>query len=505
MQHRGMAELAQPVHALLEVICRDAGQADLQYALQAGAIERCIQGARVEQLIQQDRVMRQLGRHPGAGRAQLHQLRQGHGVFHQQGQVGGAAGNGLQQVADPPQGLGGMVRSRRRAEQHGHEPVELLAAALPQEAGYRPLAETLQPGSQLFRIKIARAFQLGSDLLRLQPAGPHRLEVRRVLAALRRLLRLRRGEHLPEVFLHQAAMAGQGVGKCRPVRETHGIGKPRATGVVLRQLVYLLIRNRLQAVLDAPQEHIGLGELQRDMRRQVAEHGQRIEHPEDVAFLQQRLPPAAHQLEGLGDELDLADTARAKLDVVLHALALDLADDLLLEVAQRFEGAEIEVAPVDKRSQQLHQLAGGGHGAGHRPCLDHGVAFPLAPLQLVVVGHGIETGHQRPAVAVGPQPHVDPVDEAPVGNIIEGVYQLPAELQVKFLDADIRGWPAPLEVGVGEDEVDIGREVQLVRAQLAHAQHHQRGLRPPLAAAVLARRPAIQLFQRTGDTGIGQV
>ncbi len=40
-------------------------------------------------------------------------------------------------------------------------------------------------------------------------------------------------------------------------------------------------------------------------------------------------------------------------------------------------------------------------------------------------------------------------------------------------------------LGVGEDEVDIGREVELAGAELAHAQHHQ-----ALLAAVAARRRA---------------
>ena len=45
---------------------------------------------------------------------------------------------------------------------------------------------------------------------------------------------------------------------------------------------------------------------------------------------------AAHDLEHLGDELDLADAARPQLDVVVQVAARDLGADLRVQLAQRW-------------------------------------------------------------------------------------------------------------------------------------------------------------------------
>ena len=69
--------------------------------------------------------------------------------------------------------------------------------------------------------------------------------------------------------------------------------------------------------------------------------------------LQRRLAAAADQLEGLHDELDLADAAGAELDVVAQLAPLDLARDQLLHLAQRLEHAEVEVAAEDEGPQHV--------------------------------------------------------------------------------------------------------------------------------------------------------
>ena len=98
--------------------------------------------------------------------------------------------------------------------------------------------------------------------------------------------------------------------------------------------MHLLVGKGLQAVLGSPQKLVGLVELQAGMGRQITQQRQRIENLQYAALLQQGLASAAHQLKGLRNKLDLANAARTKLDVVLHALALYLTDNLLLEVAQ---------------------------------------------------------------------------------------------------------------------------------------------------------------------------
>lgn len=118
------------------------------------------------------------------------------------------------------------------------------------------------------------------------------------------------------------------------------------------------------------------------------------------------------QLEGLGDELHLADTAFAQLDVFRHPLAPDLLLDQLLHGAQRLDGGEVQVAPIDERPQHAEQLLACLLVAADHPRLDHRVALPVAPLVLVVLLQRGEAVDQRSAGAVGTQAHVDAEDEA---------------------------------------------------------------------------------------------
>ncbi|MNO82561.1 hypothetical protein D3C76_738410 [compost metagenome] len=72
-----------------------------------------------------------------------------------------------------------------------------------------------------------------------------------------------------------------------------------------------------------------------------------------------------NQLEGLGNELHLADAAGAKLDIVRHALAPHFLLDELLHGAQRFDGGKVQIASVYEGSQHLLQLRTGHLIASH--------------------------------------------------------------------------------------------------------------------------------------------
>ena len=87
----------------------------------------------------------------------------------------------------------------------------------------------------------------------------------------------------------------------------------------------------------------------------------RGERGEQRRRLQAAVAAAARQLQRLHDELDLADAARAELDVVGQLAPLHLALDQRLHLPQALEHAVVEVAAVDERTD------GGG--------LDLGVAL----------------------------------------------------------------------------------------------------------------------------------
>ena len=120
---------------------------------------------------------------------------------------------------------------------------------------------------------------------------------------------------------------------------------------------------------------------------------QRLQRRQQAAFAQRRLAAAADQLQGLHQEFDLADAARAALDVVGEFLARDFGGDRRLHLAQAVERAVVEVAAIDERPQRLEEALARGDVARHRPRLLPGVALPVAAFALEVLLHRRE----RPA------------------------------------------------------------------------------------------------------------
>ena len=131
----------------------------------------------------------------------------------------------------------------------------------------------------------------------------------------------------------------------------------------------------------------------RRRRQQVALCNQR-QHLQRVHRAQCVVLPATHQLKQLRSEFDLADAAGAEFDVVLHVAPLDFAAHLLVQVAQRFEGAVIEVAPEHEMPGEFGEF--GGAVAAQHAALDPGVALPLAPLRDEVIFEHGEAAGERP-------------------------------------------------------------------------------------------------------------
>ena len=73
--------------------------------------------------------------------------------------------------------------------------------------------------------------------------------------------------------------------------------------------------------------------------------------------LQVGLAPAAHDLQRLHDELDLANAAVAELDVGRAVAARALFADLAVHVAQSLVGVVVEVLAEDEGRDELVELA----------------------------------------------------------------------------------------------------------------------------------------------------
>ena len=65
--------------------------------------------------------------------------------------------------------------------------------------------------------------------------------------------------------------------------------------------------------------------------------------------------------------------------------------------------------------------------AAHQARLHHRITFPVAPLLLIVIFQRRKAHHQWAAVAERPQPHVDAIDEAVNGLLIQRLDQPLAE------------------------------------------------------------------------------
>jgi hypothetical protein len=152
----------------------------------------------------------------------------------------------------------------------------------------------------------------------------------------------------------------------------------------------------------------------------------------------------------------------------------DLLLDQRLHLAQALEHAEVEIAAVDERPHRLAVEPGVGLGARHGARLDPGIALPVPPVLQQVVLEGREAAGERPRIAEGTQPHIDTEHEAVRRDGRQQPDQRLPEPQEELLVADGRRVLRLAVTREQEHEIDVGREVELAAAELAHRHHHER-------------------------------
>ncbi len=141
--------------------------------------------------------------------------------------------------------------------------------------------------------------------------------------------------------------------------------------------------------------------------------------------------------------------------------------------------------------------------AGDQPGLHIRIALPVAPVLHEIRLQRSEAHNQWPAGTERPQACIDSIYEAVLGALIEQPYQQLAETQIVGLRLDIQtGGEFVCCVRIYEHEVDVGGEIQLVAAELAHAEHEQRQL-PPRRVARPAE-PGLELRRGKTDCGVDQ-
>ncbi len=329
------------------------------------------------------------------------------------------------------------------------------------------------------------------------PVGHQRVRTQRFAA---------RGEQRRELGAHPVAMRLQGDRQRVPVSETEPERQSFAILRVRRQALGLGVAQHLQPVLQQAQEAVGIEQRRARLGGQMPGIAQGSQRRLQTTFAQRGLAATADQLQRLGEEFDLADAARAALEIIGHVATRDLGGDAGLHLAQAVERAVVEIAPVDERPQRVEEARAGVEIARHRPRLLPGVALPVAALALEVLLHRRETQGDAPGVAERPQAQVDAVAEALRRGLVQQLRQLLAEPGEIVLGRQRARAVALAVAGVGVDEVDIGAEVELTAAELAQREHHQSHRRAVgvADAAETPRELGLQRVQRAAQAGFGQ-
>ena len=166
----------------------------------------------------------------------------------------------------------------------------------------------------------------------------------------------------------------------------------------------LLVGDHLEAMLDPPQEPVGLDQLVRDLRLQPARPDQSAQRIAGRRHADVRDPAAQDQLLGLDEKLDLADAAAPDLDVVARhpdravaAVGVDLALD-------RVDVTDRRVIQETAPEERLEVGEEGGPRdpiAGDHPGLDQRRPLPVLAVPLVVLLGVLDRERQRVAGRCG--------------------------------------------------------------------------------------------------------
>jgi hypothetical protein len=233
----------------------------------------------------------------------------------------------------------------------------------------------------------------------------------------------------------------------------------------------------LDAVLHHAKERIGAGKLGRLLVGEQSLLREHMQGLEGILFPERPVAAGVDELERLDEELDLTDAAVAELHVAKGlALLLHVLVDLLLHLADLGNGAEVQVLAVHEGRDAVHELPACRFVPGHGPCFEQGGPFPRLAPGLVVDLVSTQALRQRAALSFGPEPEVDAEHKAVLRALADGRGELLRNLHEILVVRDpvhcraFRSLSAfRLAVGgIDVHEVDVGAEVQLPAAELAH-------------------------------------
>ena len=295
----------------------------------------------------------------------------------------------------------------------------------------------------------------------------------------------------------------------------------------LREALRLLVVDILNGMLDVAQEDVVLGKPRGHFGGNAAVAREHLEHRERLAPAKKRITSAADDLKRLREELDLADAAASELDVDARAAAGELASgrlgaDHLVQARERRNSVEIQILSEDERTHEgrdvplllLEVLRRREDGLVDDAALEPGEALPVAALRVEILLEHVRRAHDRTRLAVRTQAHVDSEDEAGPLDVVQGGNHAPCQPFIELLHgeraAGVRKFgrrPRLAFLVEEEDEVDVGGDVELSAAELAHAHDHQvlgTSRHAVRHAATLGQLSGVDLHRRR-DGRLGEV
>ena len=530
-EHLGVVRAAKGVEQRLFVGLARAlpgGMAFLEFGGVGGGIEAAVQQALVGELVDHAGVQHQVAHRPARQAEQAQQPRLHLGALDQHREVALAPQQRLEPVDEAGRGFHRALAVAHRMRGARDQAREAQLAVVAQHRDLRFFAQRLHACDQLRRQPVEKA--LAVDRLwrpAAAAAAAGAVAGGRGAAVVQQRIELgrdelpRHAEQVEQVAGGGGALAAARVAAVGEVAEPEAARDPREVGVEGRQQVGLLVVEVLDAVLDATQEFVSLGQAVGARRLHQPAGGEFVERLQGGARANLGELPAARHQQQLHDELDLADAAARELDVVrafgpAGGAALRFFAHLGVQLTQALEDAVVEVAAVDERGDQPAQRdrAAVLHARAWRDdaAFQPGETLPLAALHLQVLLEHRHAHARRAGVAVRPQREVDAEHEAVFGGFADQRVEALADLRKILVRADAAGAVAALAaVGVtiflvDVDQVDVGRHIEFARAELAHADDPEVDLGAGLVARCAVARVVVapRLCERQVERGLGQ-
>ena len=452
----------------------------------APALEHAPVGERREQLGLSDQQLRQ----EVAAGAEPHEPGEQLGPGGEQLDVARARPGGGEEPLELVERLVGIGALPARVEQHRLQ----ARQGRPERAGVRHQRPALDDHPEV----LERALGIG------KPGGGQRDAARQSWArgSGRRALAEELAERAVDVAGDGAMLGREAArGDARRGVDADAAREPAELERIVRQGVSLELVQDLQPVLDRAQMHERVREPAPEVRGEVPPLGEPEERLERVALAQPGIVAAVEELERLREELDLPDAAAPELDVARGRLGVTPAQravDLPLHAADRGQHALVEAGPIDDLAHEVHEARPDPGIARADARLEQRLPLPQLGALAVVGAVGVERHRDRPHPALGAQPQIDAEGVAFLGDLLDHRHEVAAHAREEraVLEPALRPARGLALGAVDEHEVDVRRVVQLLAAELAHADHGE----PRLAAGGVERRaePRARVGQRVG-------